>query len=188
MLNWHLWCNHFKANPIGSPTVHHIYIHMLRYIYIHVCIYIQINTLEVQPAFFNRCFPNHHYFSKGLSSSKRNHHFQNGGHTYIYVLRPKRQVESDDFFQTTIFHQLFHLSSLPIVCPVDTYARISKSSESSKPPHWQNRRRFFSASKISWSKNHRKVSTKYKTLKFQHTYTFFCMHTKKYVLYIYIYT
>ena len=33
-------------------------------------------TLEVQPPFFfiGR-FPNHHYFSRGLSSSKRNHHF-----------------------------------------------------------------------------------------------------------------
>ena len=32
-------------------------------------------TLEVQPPFFIGWFPNHHYFSRGLSSSKRNHHF-----------------------------------------------------------------------------------------------------------------
>ena len=32
-------------------------------------------TLEVQPPFFIGRFPNHHYFSKDLSSSKRNHHF-----------------------------------------------------------------------------------------------------------------
>ena len=33
-------------------------------------------SLEVQPPFFIGWFPNHHYFSRGLSSSKRNHHFQ----------------------------------------------------------------------------------------------------------------
>ena len=32
-------------------------------------------TLEVQPPFFIGWFLNHHYFSRGLSSSKRNHHF-----------------------------------------------------------------------------------------------------------------
>ena len=36
-------------------------------------------SLEVQPPFFIGWFPNHHYFSRGLSSSKRNHHFLNGG-------------------------------------------------------------------------------------------------------------
>ena len=35
--------------------------------------------LEVQPPFFIGWFPNRHYFSRGLSSSKRDHHFQNGG-------------------------------------------------------------------------------------------------------------
>ena len=108
--------------------------------------------------------------------------------TYIHIcIDTKKQVESELFFQTTIFHQLFHLSSLPIVCPVDTYARISTSSESSKPPHWQNRRRFFSASKISWSKNQAKVSTKYKTLKFQHTYTNVFMYAYQKICTVYIY-
>ena len=32
-------------------------------------------TLEVQPPFLIGWFPNHHYFSRGLSSSKKNHHF-----------------------------------------------------------------------------------------------------------------
>ena len=32
-------------------------------------------SLEVQPPFFIGWFPNHHCFSRGLSSSKRNHHF-----------------------------------------------------------------------------------------------------------------
>ena len=32
-------------------------------------------SLEVQPPFFRCSFPSHHNFSKGLSSSKRNHHF-----------------------------------------------------------------------------------------------------------------
>ena len=32
-------------------------------------------TLEVQPLFFIGWFPKHHYFSRGLTSSKRNHHF-----------------------------------------------------------------------------------------------------------------
>ena len=32
-------------------------------------------ALEVQPPFFIGWFPNHHYSSRGLSSSKRNHHF-----------------------------------------------------------------------------------------------------------------
>ena len=45
-----------------------------------------IYTLEVQPSFFMGWFPNHHYFSRGLSSCKRNHHFLNGGWLpgYIY--------------------------------------------------------------------------------------------------------
>ena len=34
-----------------------------------------ILSLEVQPPFFKGWFPNHHYFSRGLSSSKRNHQF-----------------------------------------------------------------------------------------------------------------
>ena len=34
-------------------------------------------TLEVQPPFFRGWFPNHHYFSRGVSSSKRNHHLKN---------------------------------------------------------------------------------------------------------------
>ena len=34
-----------------------------------------INSLEVQPPFLIGWFPNHHYFSRGLSSSKKNHHF-----------------------------------------------------------------------------------------------------------------
>ena len=38
-----------------------------------------ISTLEVQPPFLVRWFPNHHYFSSGLSSSNRNHNFFNGG-------------------------------------------------------------------------------------------------------------
>ena len=36
-------------------------------------------SLEVQPPCFIGWFPNHHYFSRGLSSSKKNHHFWNGG-------------------------------------------------------------------------------------------------------------
>ena len=35
----------------------------------------QIHTQEVQPPFFIGWFPNHHYFTRGLSSSKRNHIF-----------------------------------------------------------------------------------------------------------------
>ena len=37
------------------------------------------HTLEVQPPFSKGCFPKHRYLSRGLSSSKSNHHFQNGG-------------------------------------------------------------------------------------------------------------
>ena len=40
-----------------------------------IIVYIYVYTLEVQPPFFKGWFPNHHYFSRGLSSSKRNHHF-----------------------------------------------------------------------------------------------------------------
>ena len=43
------------------------------------------NTLEVQPPFLKGWFPNHHYFSRGLSSSKRNHHFWNGGWLPGYI-------------------------------------------------------------------------------------------------------
>ena len=44
--------------------------------YMFTCnIYIYCYTLEVQPPFLKGWFPNHHYFSRGLSSSKRNHHF-----------------------------------------------------------------------------------------------------------------
>ena len=35
----------------------------------------EICTLEVQPTYFISWFPNHHYFTRGLSLSKRNHHF-----------------------------------------------------------------------------------------------------------------
>ena len=42
------------------------------YIYIHI-------SLEVQPPCFKGYFQNYHCFSRGLSSSERNHHFQNGG-------------------------------------------------------------------------------------------------------------
>ena len=41
--------------------------------------FISKKNLEVQPPFFIGWFLNHHYFSRGLSSSKRNHLFQNGG-------------------------------------------------------------------------------------------------------------
>ena len=34
-------------------------------------------TLEVQPPFFRGWFPNHHYFSRGVSSSKRNQLIEN---------------------------------------------------------------------------------------------------------------
>ncbi len=37
---------------------------------IYIYIYIYIYTLEVQPPFFVGWFPKHHYFSRGLSSSK----------------------------------------------------------------------------------------------------------------------
>ena len=37
--------------------------------------FMDIDTLEVKPPFFIGWFTNHHYFSRGLSSSKRNHHF-----------------------------------------------------------------------------------------------------------------
>ena len=40
-------------------------------------------TLEVQPPLFMGWFPNHHFLSKGLSSSKWNFtHFQNGGNDF----------------------------------------------------------------------------------------------------------
>ena len=44
--------------------------------------------LEVQPPLFIGWFPNHHFFSRGLSSSKRNHHFFNGGWLpgYLHIL------------------------------------------------------------------------------------------------------
>ena len=34
-----------------------------------------LKSLDFQPPFFIGWFPNHHYFSRGLSSAKRNHHF-----------------------------------------------------------------------------------------------------------------
>ena len=37
------------------------------------------NTLEVEPLFFKCCLTNHYSSSKGSLSSKRNHHFWNGG-------------------------------------------------------------------------------------------------------------
>ena len=40
---------------------------------------IHVYALEVQPPFFIGWLPNHHYFSRDLSSSKRNHHFFHGG-------------------------------------------------------------------------------------------------------------
>ena len=41
--------------------------------------FLGIYTLEVQPPFLKGWFPNHHDFSRSLSSSKRNHHVLNGG-------------------------------------------------------------------------------------------------------------
>ena len=46
------------------------------------------HTLEVQPPFFIGWFPNHHYFSRGLSSSKRNYHFLNGSWLPGYINIP----------------------------------------------------------------------------------------------------
>ncbi len=61
-------------------------------------------SLEVQPPFFIGWFPNHHYFSRGLSSSKRNHHFLNGGWL-------------PGFFLFTNKHRTFGISSIiPAVC------------------------------------------------------------------------
>ena len=48
------------------------------YMYIHI-------SLEVQPPCFKGYFQNYHYFSRGLSSSERNHHFQNGGWLPGYI-------------------------------------------------------------------------------------------------------
>ena len=45
-------------------------------------ILVYLYTLEVQPPFCIGWFPNHHCFSRGLSSSKRNHHFYNGGNDF----------------------------------------------------------------------------------------------------------
>ena len=52
------WCIYWI-----SPTI------CLTQTHAHTRIYIYIHTLEVQPPFFKDWFPNHHYFSRGLSSS-----------------------------------------------------------------------------------------------------------------------
>ena len=70
-------------------------------------------TLEVKPPFFIGWFTNHHYFSRGLSSSKRNHHFFNGGwlpgYIYIYMCMCKPSV----FNQPEKPEKPWHLRKLP---------------------------------------------------------------------------
>ena len=74
-------------------------------------------TLEVQPPSFIGWFPNHNYFSRGLSSSKRNHHFINGG-----WLPGDRKVYIYTCFSLQKEKYLFH----------DTKSRLRKPSKPGK--------------------------------------------------------
>ncbi len=65
--------DHFFSEISSNPTID-----FKGYVSFQCGIFILL-SLEVQPPFFIGWFPNHHYFSRGLSSSKRNHHFLNGG-------------------------------------------------------------------------------------------------------------
>ena len=63
------WCSNPKALPLHCTPCHKFGTPWRVQVY--------ANALEVQPPFFICWFMNHHFFivSKGLSSSKRNHHF-----------------------------------------------------------------------------------------------------------------
>ena len=68
----------YKATVIKQTNIVHGFRKAVVFFFRDSCWDLHL-SLEVQPPFFIGWFPNHHYFSRGLSSSKRNRHFLNGG-------------------------------------------------------------------------------------------------------------
>ena len=69
-----------------------------------------VNTLEVQPPCFMAWFPNHLYFCRGLSSSKRNHHLFKWWqrfpwfHAILYRRFREKRIPEVIFFRAAWFH------------------------------------------------------------------------------------
>ena len=95
--------------------------------------FISKKNLEVQPPFFIGWFLNHHYFSRGLSSSKRNHLFQNGGWLpgkTCPELKTQKQLEvlakTPLWFVTARFGGLFPPRKATIFPPASGFWLVSR--------------------------------------------------------------